>query len=95
MASSDTDPLGRVTTKAYDDLNRLVLTTLPEGNSTAQTYDVRSNVLTTVAPPPKPGSPLAPVTTSSTYMEGPSVFFCANSITCSSPATETNGNGIH
>lgn len=62
----DLQGLNRVTATAFDGLDRVVLTTLPEGNSLGYTYDANSNVLTATATP-KSGSPLSPSTTSYTY----------------------------
>ncbi len=50
----------------YDGNERPVLVTLPEGNSTATTYDANGNILT-VTQYPKPGSGLEPRTHSYTY----------------------------
>ena len=55
-----------VTTNTYDALDRVTQTTAPEGNATAYTYDLASNVLT-VTQTPKPGSPLSPLVTTTTY----------------------------
>ncbi len=62
----DLQGLNRVTSTAFDGLDRVILTTLPEGNSLGYTYDSNSNVLTATATP-KPGSPLSPSTTSYLY----------------------------
>ena len=55
-----------VTTIAYDALDRVTLATAPEGNSTAYTYDLKSNVLS-VTRTPKPGSLLSPLVTTTIY----------------------------
>ena len=55
-----------VTTSTYDALDRLTLATAPEGNTVGYTYDLASNVLT-VTRTPKPGSPLSPLVTATTY----------------------------
>lgn len=59
-------PRQTISTNAYDTLDRLTLATAPEGNSTAYTYDLKSNVLS-VTQTPKPGSPLSPLVTTTTY----------------------------
>jgi RHS repeat-associated protein len=70
------DPVGRVTTTDYDGAGRTIRVTLPEGNRVEYTYDDATcsgtqrrcthNVLTEVRRP-KPGSTLAPLTTTYTY----------------------------
>lgn len=52
----------------YDDQDRLVLATAPEGGSVAYAYshDLRHNIIQ-VTQTPKPGSPLSPLVTSYTY----------------------------
>jgi RHS repeat-associated protein len=62
----DLGGLNIVTTSTYDALNRLVSTIAPEGGAVAYTYDINSNVLTSVATP-KPGSPLSPLSTTYSY----------------------------
>ncbi len=42
-----TDPLGRITRRAYDTLGNLTLLTAPGGRSTANTYDAQGRILTT------------------------------------------------
>ncbi|MBX9943888.1 MAG: hypothetical protein K2Y40_07395 [Reyranella sp.] len=59
-------PKQTVTTTAYDALDRVTQTKAPEGNATSYTYDLASNVLT-VTQTPKPGSPLSPLVTTTTY----------------------------
>lgn len=60
------DGLGNKKLNAYDNFDRLVGVTLPEGNSVNYTYDANSNILTTTANP-KPGSSLAPIVVTNTY----------------------------
>lgn len=90
------DPLSRITTYAYDDLGRKTSVTYPELNSTSYVYDIRSNLLSTTQHP-KPGSPEdqqgKTITTSSSYVEGPTVFACAHPANCNRPVTTTSGNG--
>ncbi|MBA3811445.1 MAG: RHS repeat protein [Caulobacteraceae bacterium] len=86
------DPLGRRTSMAYDGRDRLILTTRPEGDSTALTYDVRSNQLTATQNA-KPGSGLAPLTTSSKYLEGPTVGSCVHPVFCNKPSSATDARG--
>lgn len=79
-----TTPIGQTTRYDYDGLGRVVRTVYPEGNAEELTYDVRSNRLTTTQKP-KPGSALPDVMTSQTYAEGPSIWTCANPVTCNRP----------
>ena len=60
------DELGRTTTALYDSWGRVINRTLPEGNSNAFVYDIKSNVLS-ITQTPKPGSGLAIKTASATY----------------------------
>lgn len=88
------DPLGRITTYAYDGLHRKVLETRPETDSLAWTYDVRSNLLsTTRTGNPSSAFPVSPTTTSSTFEEGAGVYPCAHPITCNKPATSIDARG--
>ncbi len=87
-----TDPLGRTTTYGYDGARRRILTILPEGNSEETTYDVRSNVLSTIVHA-KPGSGLADIVTSTTYYELPTVGVCSNPKNCNRPLTSTDARG--
>ncbi len=84
---SSVDALGRVTTHLYDALGRRIKTTLPEGNATVLSYDVRSNVVEarTLA---KPGSGLADTVSTTSFAEGPSTFVCVNHLTCNKPTSE-------
>ena len=88
-AVATTDALGRTTTRAYDIRDRVVLTNKPEGDSVAQTYDARSNVIAN-SQNAKPGSALAPILISISYIEGPSVVVCAAPVTCNKPSTVTD-----
>jgi RHS repeat-associated protein len=60
-----------VTTNQYDGSDRLLLTTKPEGDSVAVTYDGVTNPwannVASIKHSPKPGSPLSPITQSFTY----------------------------
>jgi RHS repeat-associated protein len=60
-----------VTSMAYDGLDRLSATTLPEGGSISYAYDASvnpwANNVASVTRNPKPGSPLAPTSTSYLY----------------------------
>ncbi len=60
-----------VTTNQYDGLDRLTLTTLPEGGTTAFSYAAAvnpwANNIASVTRTAKPGSPLSPLTTSFAY----------------------------
>ncbi len=90
---SSTDAIGRTTTNRYDDLNRLVLTTNPEGDQIVRTYDVRSNPRTIVRRA-KPASGLADITVEdNTYVEGETVRVCSNPKTCNRVASTTNPLG--
>ena len=99
------DPLGRITTDGYDGWHRKILETRPLGDSSAFTYDVRSNLLSTTLNPvpglgcgtPNGTGPTAgscvPLVTSNTYEEGASVFSCVNPVICNLPATKTDARG--
>jgi RHS repeat-associated protein len=59
-----------VTTNQYDGLDRLTLTTLPEGGTTAYNYAATNpwaNNIASITRTAKPGSPLSPLTTSFAY----------------------------
>jgi RHS repeat-associated protein len=60
-----------VTTNQYDGLDRLTLTTLPEGGTTAYSYATAvnpwANNIASITRTEKPGSPLSPLTTNFTY----------------------------
>ena len=62
----DINQLGQEIDNSYDGLNRVILSTMPQGNSIGYTYDSNNNVLTTTANP-EPGSPLTPLTSTFTY----------------------------
>jgi RHS repeat-associated protein len=59
------------TSFVYDGLDRLSSTTMPELDSTGYTYDTSSNAwannVATVTRNPKPGAPLSPLVTTTTY----------------------------
>jgi len=76
-----TDQLGNITVSQFDGLERPVLVTLPEGNSTALSYDQYSNLLSVVFNP-KPGSGLTAITNSFTY-----------DLSWNKVQTTTDGNG--
>ncbi len=78
------DSGSNVTAFAYDANGRLAQATYPEGNSTAYGYDARGNV-TQVTRYAKPGSGLAPLTTSASFPPS-----CTNTITCNRPASTTD-----
>ncbi|MBN9090095.1 MAG: RHS repeat protein [Reyranella sp.] len=59
-------PNQSIMTNSWDALDRLMQSTMPEGNSASYTYDIKSNVLT-VTKTPKPGSPLTALTATATY----------------------------
>ena len=63
----DSSHLNVTTTFTLDGQERVVLTTYPEGNTTAVTYDIQSNPVTEKTTP-KSGSPLAPIIQSYTYV---------------------------
>jgi len=63
---TDVDALANATVTVLDGLERPTLVTLPEGNSTAFTYDTNSNVLSVTAHA-KPGSGLSDITNTFTY----------------------------
>jgi RHS repeat-associated protein len=83
------DPLGRVTSTTYDTGRHKTQLTLPEQNGFTYTYDVRSNLLSTTRHA-KSGS--ATTSTSTTYMEGPTVFPCVSPNTCNEPHYEYDAN---
>jgi len=88
-----TDALGNTTTSAYDSTGRLTQTTYPEGNYDTFSYDGRSNLLSKTKhakPGCTPADQCADIVSSTTYMEGPSVFICTHMETCNKPSYETN-----
>jgi YD repeat-containing protein len=85
--TSITDPLNRTTSFQYDGYARLSRTTLPEGNYTSLTRDVRGNVEATTTVP-KSGSALAPIVTTADFDN-----VCNNPLTCNQPNTTTDANG--
>lgn len=85
--TSDRDPLGRITSYAYDASGRLSRVTEPEGNSVSYTYDTRGNITQTRTVSKTPGTP-ADIVTSATY---PAT--CTNVKTCNKPTTTTDAKG--
>ena len=85
------DPDNRATSLVYYDNGLLRKVVAPEGNSTENFYDVRSNLLTVIKHS-KPGSSVADVSTSTSYEEGPGVIPCANPVTCNLKATTTDAD---
>ena len=93
-------PIGRVTTKTFDNLSRPLMTISPEGNGTENSYDARGN-LKHVRTFSKSLGRCGPATTlcsddintSTTYVQNDDNLVCANNVTCNKPATETDGRG--
>ncbi|KRA59860.1 hypothetical protein ASD79_10000 [Caulobacter sp. Root655] len=83
------DPLNRTTRWVYDGLNRKSLEVRPEKDSTAWTYDVRSNLVSTTSHP-KPGSGLADIVTRTVYGEEETVRLCVNILVCNKPIREVD-----
>lgn len=86
-ATSVRDSLGRTTNYTYDAGGRLTQAIAPEGNSVQYFYDTRGNVTSTIAHP-KPGSPLASITTSRGFDAA-----CGNAVTCNKPLWTRDGKG--
>lgn len=86
------DPLNNVTSREYFGAGPLRREIYPEGNSVEYLYDVRQNLLETRLKA-KPSSGLTDITSSATYVEGPTVAVCANQLTCNLPATSTDPRG--
>jgi RHS repeat-associated protein len=85
------DGLLNQTTNTYDHIDRLISTTLPEGNSISLTYDtaasstvVRLQNVLSITATPKPGSPLSPIVEQFTYDAN-----CADRV---NTAKDFNGN---
>ncbi len=84
------DPLGRVTTYAYDVKGRVTSTVMPEGNSKTFEYDARGNVWR-VTETPKPGSTeLAKITTA----EYPASCSPSTQVVCNRPVRITDPKSI-
>jgi RHS repeat-associated protein len=85
--------LGLLTSFVYDGLDRPTSTTLPEGSSTAYTYDATvnpwANNVASIVRNPKPGSPLSPSTTS--YLYDPTFN---KPIKVTGPPTTANPTGL-
>lgn len=84
---SNTDPLGRTVSIAYNAVRRVQSVTSPEGNHTDYTYDTRGNVTQTkmVA---KAGAGLADIIASAVYPAS-----CTNPKTCNKPTSTTDARG--
>ncbi len=91
-AISVTDANEHTSNSQYDLRDRLILSTAPEGDSVARTYDARSNLLT-VTRHAKPGSTLADIVSSVTWMEGSNVIACTTIAICNQPAGTTDARG--
>ena len=87
----DIDPDNRTTSRIYYDNGLLRKTIEPEGNSTENFYDVRSNLLTVIKHS-KPGSSVPDISASTSYEEGPGVVTCVNPVTCNRAATTTDAD---
>ncbi len=81
-----TDELGHSTLTTYDGRDRVLSRTYPELDQEVFTYDVRDNMLT-LTRKAKPGSGLADLLSSITYVEGPTVRVCVTAATCNRPAS--------
>jgi hypothetical protein len=87
------DPLLRATTTLYDDFDRPVQVTRPEGDMAITAYDVRGNVIQETRRA-KAGSGLADIVTSTTYKEGPTVKVCVSPILCNKPDYAIDARGM-
>ncbi len=81
LAVESIDAHGLRSRTEYDGQRRAFRSTDAEGAVSTQTYDARHNVIATSVAP-KPGSPLAAISTSATYHA-----------TCNTPLTETDALG--
>jgi RHS repeat-associated protein len=79
--------LNQTTSFQYDSSGRLTRVTSPEGDYVAYSYDARGNVTQTQAVP-KPGSGLAPITTTASYPAS-----CTNVVSCNQPLATTDARG--
>lgn len=92
---------GLATTILYDSLERVVRTTLPEGNAVEIVYDIRSNPIRTCAIPKVAGAypacdtsgPSSHIWTSTAFNEGTGVWNCVAINTCNEPASITDPLG--
>ena len=84
--TSVTNPLNHTTSFAYDGSDRPTRTTAPEGNYVEHSYDVRGNVIQTVAVPKGGVGPT--IVTSASYDS-----VCSNPITCNQPNSTTDARG--
>lgn len=91
---SVTNPLGAVTTNTYSPTAALLTATLPEGNRTQFSYDVRGNLLSTTRYP-KPGTP-GSLSETYTYNTGPTIdaLSCANLLLCNRPVSRVDARGF-
>jgi len=79
----------------YDPMGRLVRSELPEHNATEYTYDLRSNLLSTCSIPKERAgwhcdTSQGDIKSSRTYVEGSTVWACANLANCNKVKTETD-----
>lgn len=87
------DPLGRVTSYAYDGLRRRTRVTQPMGDYvTYDAYDVRSNLLQSTRHPIT-GSAYQAITIKSSYGEGSGVWICKYPASCNKPFSSIDGLG--
>lgn len=86
-ATSVTDALSNTWFYEYDIDLRLTRVIQPEGDSVAFEFGARGNPTATMFSP-KPGSPLTPSTTTTTY---PTT--CSNPVTCNRPSSTTDARG--
>ena len=93
----DKSPIGRISTKSYNNAGWLLKTIAPEGNGTENVYDARGNVISVRAFSKTVGGcgPVAlscadDIVTSTAYVEGPTVLTCVNAVICDQPLTETD-----
>lgn len=91
------DGLGHEVINTYDAMGRLVRTKKPEGNAQELTYDLRGNVLSICdIPKERPGKPCGHVddiVSRKTYVDGDTVWSCANLAKCNKIKTETDPLG--
>lgn len=80
--------LNRTTSYHYDPSGRLDVTTAPELNYTAYTYDSRGNLIQTRAVSKTPGTP-GDIVTTAAYPASP----CSNAVTCNEPTSTTDALG--
>jgi YD repeat-containing protein len=85
------NPLNAPITNTYNAVGALQSTTLPEGNRTTFSYDVRGNLLS-MTRYPKTGSLDDPLVETNTYGAGPTVAAasCPNQLLCNRPSTHVD-----